>query len=141
MRLKDCYEKGLLKRVPKNLDIVEKTIDLAQSDLSEAESSFASGSYVWSSVQAYTSMLNSARALLFSEGIKERSHYCTIEFLRYHYYNHFGDLIYKLDTLRRERHLSLYDSRDHVTSEKVSKRIGWCKVFLEKTQELLNKKK
>lgn len=140
MKLKDCYEKGLLKRVPKNQDIVKKTIEMGNSDLSESESSFKSSSYVWASVQAYTSMLNLARAVLFSDGIKEKSHYCTVEYLRYHYYEHYGDLVDKLDTLRRERHLSLYDSRDHVTAEKVSERIGWCKEFLRKTLELLENK-
>ena len=139
MRLKDCFEKGFLKRIPKNVDIAEKTFDLAKSDLSEAESSFRSGSLVWSSVQAYTSMLNSARALLFFIGVKEKSHYCTVEYLRKYYYEYYGDLIDKLDTLRRERHLSLYDSREHVTAEKVSERIGWCKEFLKKTEELLSK--
>ena len=140
MKLKDCYEKGLLKRMPRNWDIVEKTLEMAESDLLESESSFKSESYVWSSVQAYTSMLNLARAILFSDGIKEKSHYCTVEYLRYHYYDHYGDLINKLDILRRERHLSLYDSRDHVTTEKVLERIGWCKEFLKMTQELLEKK-
>lgn len=140
MKLKDCYEKGLLKRIPMNWNIVEKTLDMAQSDLLESESSLRSGSYVWASVQAYTSMLNFARAVLFSDGIKEKSHYCTVEYLRYHYIEHYGDLINKLDILRRERHLSLYDSRDHVTSKKVTERIGWCNEFLKKTKELLEKK-
>ncbi len=140
MKLRDCYKKGLLKRVPKNNDIIKKTIEMAESDLSEAVSTYTSGSYVWASVQAYTSMLNLARAVLFSDGIKEKSHYCTIEFIRYHYFDYYGDLVDKLDTLRRERHLSLYDSRDHITKEKVWERIGWCKEFLKKTQELLEKK-
>ena len=140
MRLKDCYKKGLLKRVAKNPDIVEKTLEMAKNDLSESEKTHTNGSYVWAAIQAYTSMLNLTRAVLFSDGIKEKNHYCTIEYLRYHYYDHYGDLVDKLDIMRRERHLSLYDSRDHVTFEKVSERIGWCKEFLKKTMELLEQK-
>jgi uncharacterized protein (UPF0332 family) len=92
-------------------------------------------------VQAYTSMLNFARALLFSEGIREKSHFCTVEYLRHNYVTHYGDLIEKLDVLRRERHLTLYDSREHVTAEKVKERINWCREFHEKTKELLETSK
>ncbi len=139
MRLKDCFEKGLLRRVPKNPDIVRNTMEMAESDLVEAQTTYSSGSHVWAVVQAYTSMLNCARAILFFNGIKEKSHFCTVEYLRANYYRDYGDLIDKLDTLRRERHLSLYDSRDHVTSEKVQERIEWCKDFFEKTKEILKK--
>jgi len=138
MRLKDCYEKGMLKHIPKNREIIEKTIEMAKSDLEESERTHSNGSYVWSSVQVYTSMLNFARAVLFSDGIKEKRHYCTVEYLRYHYWDHYGDLVDKLDILRRERHLSLYDSRDHITSEKVLERINWCKEFSKKTYVLLD---
>jgi uncharacterized protein (UPF0332 family) len=93
MRLKDYYEKGLLRRVPKNLEIVKKTLEMAENDLVEAKTTFSSGSYVWAAVQAYTSMLNCARAILFSDGIKEKSHFCTVKYLRANYYEEYGDLI------------------------------------------------
>jgi uncharacterized protein (UPF0332 family) len=139
MRLKECFEKGLLRRVPKNPDIINKTIEMAENDSVEAQNTYSSGSYVWAAVQAYTSMLNCARAILFFDGIKEKSHFCTVEYLRANYSGEYGDLIDKLDILRRERHLSLYDSREHVTSEKVRERIEWCRQFLKKTKELLKK--
>ena len=97
MKLKDCFKKGLLKRVPTNQEIIKKTIEMAINDLNESEKTHARGGYVWSFVQIYTSML-------------------------------------------RERHLSLYDSRDHVTSEKVSERIDWCKEFYKRTLQLLENK-
>lgn len=140
MRLKDCFRKGLLRRVQKNREIAEKTIQMAENDLSEAESSYAKESYVWAMVQVYTSMLNFSRAILFSDGIREKSHVCTVEYLRVKHRKHYGDLIEKLDVLRRERHLTLYDSREHITARKVKERIGWCKEFQKKTRELLKVK-
>ena len=82
-------------------------------------------------------MLNLARAVLFSDGIREKSHVCTVEYLRKYHSDHYDDLIEKLDILRRERHLTLYDSREHITADKVRDRINWCKEFLKKTKELL----
>ncbi len=137
MRLNDCFRKRLLLSMPKNSELVEKTFEMAVSDLSEAEISYKQQSYVWAMVQVYTSMLNLARAVLFSDGIREKSHVCTVEYLRKYHSDHYDDLIEKLDILRRERHLTLYDSREHITADKVRDRIIWCKEFLKKTKELL----
>ena len=137
MRLNDCFRKRLLLRMPKKSELIEKTFEMAVSDLSEAEISYKQQSYVWAMVQVYTSMLNLARAVLFSDGIREKSHVCTVEYLRKYHSDHYGDLIEKLDILRRERHLTLYDSREHITADKVRDRINWCKEFLKKTRELL----
>jgi len=137
MRLNDCFRKRLLLRMPKKRELVEKTFEMAVSDLSEAEISYKQQSYVWAMVQVYTSMLNLARAVLFSDGIREKSHVCTVEYLRKYHSDHYDDLIEKLDILRRERHLTLYDSREHITADKVRDRINWCKEFLKKTRELL----
>ena len=137
MRLNDCFRKRLLLRMPKKRELVEKTFEMAVSDLSEAEISYKQQSYVWAMVQVYTSMLNLARAVLFSDGIREKSHVCTVEYLRKYHSDHYEDLIEKLDILRRERHLTLYDSREHITADKVRDRINWCKEFLKKTRELL----
>lgn len=138
MRLKDCFKKRLLLRMPKNRELVDKTFEMAISDLSEAEISYKQESYVWAMVQVYTSMLNLARTVLFSEGVREKSHVCTVEYLRENHGKHYGDLIEKLDILRRERHPTLYDSREHITAKKVEERIDWCKEFLEKTKIVLN---
>ena len=43
----------------------------------------------------------------------------------------------KLDVLRRERHLTLYDSRDHISKERVNERMVWCMDFYQKTIELI----
>jgi uncharacterized protein (UPF0332 family) len=139
MRLKDCFEKRLLMRMSKNKELVEKTFEMAVSDLSEAEISYSQESYVWATVQVYTSMLNLARAVLFNDGIREKSHICTVLYFRRYHSKHYGDLIEKLDILRRERHLTLYDSREHINADKVRERVEWAKEFLKKTKELLNK--
>ena len=121
----------------KNPDLVENALQMARDDLEAAESSFEKDDLVWASVQAYTSILNFARAVLFSEGVRERSHFCTVEYLRANHSSHYGDLIEKMDILRKERHLTMYDSRDHLTLERVNERIQWAKMFQERTEDLL----
>jgi len=44
--------------------------------------SLAEGDLKWTIIQAYYSMFHSARALIYSQGYRERSHYCLIEAIR-----------------------------------------------------------
>lgn len=60
-------------------------------------------------LMAYNSMFHSARALLFSKGFKERSHYCLVEFLKSKFKDekitYFADI---LDSYRISRHAIQY---------------------------------
>ncbi len=83
-------------------------------------------------------MLNYARALLFSDGIRERSHYCTVEYLRTHYREELGISISSIDRMRRERHISLYDSRENISMEMAQERLEWASEFRDMIMKILD---
>ncbi|MGI0016801.1 MAG: HEPN domain-containing protein, partial [Nitrososphaera sp.] len=56
-------------------DMVVKEIEAAKSDLAEARDSLAGKKLKWATIQSYYSMFHSARALLYSKGYREKSHY------------------------------------------------------------------
>lgn len=56
-------------------DMVIKEIEAAKSDLAEAHDSLANKKLKWATIQGYYSMFHSARALLYSKGYREKSHY------------------------------------------------------------------
>ena len=62
--------------------MIEKEISIAQSDLSDAKAGFDNQRYKWSTIQAYYSMFHAARALIYSQGYREKSHYCLAVALR-----------------------------------------------------------
>lgn len=126
MSYDECVKKGLLREITKDRSLVLQTIAMADEDLSEGENSIKNGRYVWGLVQLYTSMLNYARALLFSDGIREKSHYCTVEYLRVKYQDQLGMSISSLDTMRRERHITLYDSRETISESMALQRLEWA---------------
>ena len=113
---------------------------MADDDFEEGRENIRDGKYVWGTIQLYTSMLNYARALLFSDGIRERSHYCTVEYLRTHYNDEMGISISSIDRMRRERHLSLYESRANISSEMAEERLEWAVEFKEAVMKILDKK-
>jgi uncharacterized protein (UPF0332 family) len=76
----------------------ERAQDLAENNFFEE-----------SIVASYTSMFQAARALLFHDGVTEKSHACVVAYLREYYSSELGqDKINWLDTYRLERHESFY---------------------------------
>jgi len=55
---------------------VKKELSVARSDLLDAKASYENQRYKWSTIQAYYAMFHAARALIYSRGYREKSHYC-----------------------------------------------------------------
>ncbi len=93
-------------------------------------------------VASYTSMFQAARALLFHDGVIEKSHACVVVYLREHYSSKLGqNKINWLDTYRLERHESFYGLEksnidEHEAEDAFEKS---CK-FIESIQQILNRK-
>ena len=142
MRLKDCYEKGLLrKRRPDPLKS-KRAMELAKSDLDRAARLLKSEFFMESRLLSYTGMFQVARALLFKDGVFERSHACVVEYLRENYTKkHILDINYVnwLDSLRVERHETLYGLElIDVSKEEAEDALGKGLKFVEKVTELLS---
>ena len=129
MTYDECVKSGKLKKKVIEGNIVQRTMEMAKDDLETAEDSISSGNWTWSMIQSYSSMLNVARAILFNDGYVEKTHYCVVEFLRYHYYDELEEHIERMDLMRKERHRILYDSRDSVNESSAKTRASWAKEF------------
>lgn len=81
MDIKECLREGYLKRIKPDKSLVEKELKESGKDLESARKARAEGNYKWSVVMAYYSMFHAARALLFSEGYREKRHFAVQVFL------------------------------------------------------------
>jgi len=111
MRLNECFRKRLLRRERPDLAKSKRSIEVAGAKLNEAERAFNHGLLDATVVLAYTTMFHAARAILFKDGIIEKSHVCLIEYLREKYVNTgrlSGSLINTLNSIRIDRHETLY---------------------------------
>jgi uncharacterized protein (UPF0332 family) len=89
----------------------ERAMELAHLDLERAGKLLRSEFYMESRLLSYTAMFQAARALLFRDGVFERSHACVAEYLREKYVKpHIIEMNFVnwLDDLRVVRHESLY---------------------------------
>lgn len=78
----DYFRKGLLKKSKVSKDEIKSSLELAERFLMRAKGNFKMKYFDISFILAYNSMFHSARALLFSFGIKERSHFAMIMYLK-----------------------------------------------------------
>lgn len=78
----ECLKRRKITEFERAKHLVAKELDQAEVDLKSAKSSFENKGYKWSIIQAYYSMFHSARALIYSRGYRERSHYCLIIAIR-----------------------------------------------------------
>ena len=63
-------------------DMISKEIGAAATDLSDAKDSLQRSKFKWATIQGYYSMFHSARALLYSKGLREKSHFALFLALR-----------------------------------------------------------
>ena len=71
--VRKLLELGLLRKIPKSRKKAEESIKTAESWLIEAEKNLILSSYL--------AMFHSARAVLFLEGFREKSHFAVARFL------------------------------------------------------------
>ena len=105
---KECLDKGKIRPFSRGKILVSKETKLAFSDLQSAKKSFEEGNYKWSIIQTYYSMFHSARALLYAQNFREKSHFCLIEAIRAFYVEkrilnfEFVEALQKAKNLREE---------------------------------------
>lgn len=79
---KQCLESGKIISFPRGKQLVGKEMSVSQSDLSDSKAGYENQRYKWSTIQAYYAMFHAARALIYSRGYREKSHYCLAVALR-----------------------------------------------------------
>ena len=126
----ECFEDGKLKRTKKELEQVKNSIEQAEHYLDRAVGVLKSEFPDVSFLMAYNAMFHAARALLFRDGVKERSHYCMIQYLREEYSGQeISQSIEILDNYCLDRHKVQYSGGD-CTSEEAEQAIKDAKDFI-----------
>ena len=79
---KQCLENKKILPFERGKELVKKELSIGESDLLDAKAGFAEKRYKWSTIQAYYAMFHATRALVYSKGYREKSHYCLSVALR-----------------------------------------------------------
>jgi len=77
-KFKQLLRERRLTKIEPDRKLVLKEIKGATSDLETARKSLQDGNFKWATIQGYYSIFHSARALLYSKGFREKSHYALL---------------------------------------------------------------
>ena len=142
-KLNDCFNKGLLKEDTPNLDLAKKSLTQAEFFLKEAMELLELGKKQIAVISLYNAYFHTARALLFRDGIKERSHYCIARYLEEKYVNKKlikGKFLNGFETVMSLRHNVQYSTEKISIDEDLSELSNICEEFITVIENLLNEK-
>jgi len=137
---KDCVADNLLRRIPPSKEKAEASIRAANNWLEEAEKGLKNDAFNSSVLASYLVMFHSARAILFFDGFREKSHYCVARYLEEKYVKTSKlekQWVELLDHFRGLRHDSQYDVSFITSKDEAEEAFGTAERFLERLRKLL----
>ncbi|ASJ09570.1 HEPN domain-containing protein [Thermococcus siculi] len=116
------------------------SIKRAEEWLEEARRNMEFGSYRTSLMASYLAMFHAARAVLFRDGWREKSHYCVARYLEEFYVKSGkleGSWVELLDRMRELRHEDQYDISYTPEPEEVEEALKVAKDFIKIIKSLV----
>lgn len=141
--IKHLLKEGLLRIIPSSKQKAEESIRTSEKWLKESETNFNNKSFMSSVLTSYLTMFHAARAVLFLDGFREKSHFAVARYLEDKYCLK-GLLESKwinfLDYYREFREQDQY-STSFIVSEKESENaLNFSREFMNRIKELLKKR-
>lgn len=141
MSLEECFALRKLRRIRPDHLKARKSLEAAALKLKEAKALLENGHRNAALLYAYSSMFGAGRAILYRDGIQEKSHYCLAKYLEEGYVRK-GKidpmLITLLNAYREERHAIMYGFEEaDVRDEEAEEAISAAEKFLRKVEELM----
>lgn len=137
----DCIKQGLLRKFLPSRDQAFRSIKKSENWLKEAEKTLKGEAFDSSVLASYMVMFHSARAILFFDGFREKSHACVARYLEERYVKT-GKLKKKwvelFDHHREIRHNDQYDLSFFSTDEEAQQAVKSASEFLDTMNKLLN---
>lgn len=139
--LGECIEKGLIRKIPASKEQSLLCLEKALDTLKDAEANLKESRFNSAALLAYVAMLNMARAVLFRDGYREKSHYCVVKYLEGKYGKEFGGgELRKLDSYRQTRHEVQYSAMHNATESEAGGMVEFGWEFLGKIEDVLEGK-
>ncbi|MEI6103734.1 MAG: HEPN domain-containing protein [Methanothrix sp.] len=135
----DCFLRGGLRNVEPSLTKSEQSLLQARDWLSEAEKNLEVEALRSAISSAYLAVFHSARAVLFRDGVREKSHYCIGLYLQRYVEDGILEVDWPMlfDRIRSVRHADQYSFMALPTEEEVQASIDLAERFIERMERLL----
>ncbi|PKL69003.1 MAG: HEPN domain-containing protein [Methanobacteriales archaeon HGW-Methanobacteriales-1] len=140
--LDNCIKKGLLRKVEPSKAKSQLSIKESYKWLDESLKTIDSGAYSSAQLSIYLIFFHAARAVLFRDGIREKSHYCIGVYLDAYYQKGFLEerWVILFDRIKSSRHAGPYSFQTEPTKKEVESELKSAKDFVKRIEDLLKDK-
>ena len=130
----DCFQRGLLRRVEPSSSKSDTSLSEAMNWLEEARRNLQAQAFRSVLSSSYNATFHASRAVLFRDGVREKSHFCIGEYINGYVELHLleYDWILLLSRLRNIRHSNQYSFNPTPSKEEVE-------AILESAEEYVNR--
>jgi uncharacterized protein (UPF0332 family) len=138
--LSDCFDRRLLTNTSPSTGLARKSLKQAELFLTDAGDLIKTGKERMAIIALYNAFFHTARALLFKDGIKERSHFCIARYMEEKYVHKNllnANFLNYLDTLRDARHDTQYSLDITGIEIDLGAAIGICGEFMKAVEGLI----
>jgi uncharacterized protein (UPF0332 family) len=137
--LEECFGKGLLRKVQPSAAKARESLRQARVWQEEAGKAFGAGVLRSALLAVYNGYFHAARAILFRDGFREKSHYCIELYLGTYVKGGFleADWIAMFGRMRDARHTDQYSFHPAPSADEVRQAIRGGKEFIERIERLL----
>lgn len=136
--VEDCFKFRLLRRIKPDEEKTKKSLEIAKNRLSEADNAIKLKIFQYAILEAYMAMFHASRALLYKDGIQEKSHFAMFVYLKEKYSNKIPLHILNLLNIHRiERHEAMYSLEYKPNDQDVAVALEDAKAFVEEVEKHL----
>ena len=136
--IEDCFRFRLLRRINPDKEKSKRSLEIAKQKLNESEKAIKLKIYEYAILEAYMAMFHSSRALLYKDGIQEKSHFAIYIYLKNKYANKLPlNIINFLNIHRTERHEALYGLDYKPAQEDALTALDDAKTFVKEIGKIL----
>jgi uncharacterized protein (UPF0332 family) len=140
--VEDCFKFRLLRKIDPDLKKSERSMEIAKQSLKEAENAIKLKIFQFAILESYMAMFHSARALLYKDGIQEKSHFAVFVYLKELYSSKIPlHVINFLNIHRIERHETMYGLEYKPEKEDALTALEDAKSFVQEVEKWTLKKK
>lgn len=141
MNTEELFKSRLLRKIPVDILKVKGSLNTSEKKLIEANALFNANFFSHVVLSSYTSMFHSARAILYFNGVQEKSHYATYIWIKEKYSKIIPlNLLNAFNNYREDRQGILYglsDKSSVISREDAKDSILYAKEFLKEVKKIL----
>jgi uncharacterized protein (UPF0332 family) len=139
MNVDECIKQGLLKRDIPSKEKAAKSLEIAKHKLGVARKLFGFKIFEETITNSYSSMFHASRALLFRDGIKEKSHYAVFVYIKEKYSGKLEmRFINEFNNLRTERNEISYGlEKSNISAEEAKEVLKTAEEFIGAVEKLI----